>query len=825
MPKDRNKNSQNNNIKTYTNSLLNSDDKWAELLDYLKQDGDNSRLNQFVDKLLEKLSSFDQESFNKAVEQHLSEKKKEFDDLQQKRDEKTKLADDKEQLTKQIEVMTAQKEKLDQAAKKLEEAERIKAKAHDEGFAAGKKDAENQGKAMAFQEKQKTVKDIEEKEKKLDAEILKLEQEKQRFSTACNHRRAKYIKKKRELTDAIAKQAVLKDQAEAAMATKDQWDSLIQKYQTKMEAVQSEQEQIQELKNKLQDKEAENIRLTNQNVQLQEAKKQLRDLSLEVTGALQEEIPTENIVKYIGELKGAKLQAEETLDKVQRELTAKRGELGKKNEDIQTLRNENQANKQRFLQVEANQELVAMSQAVCRSLMEEMKQIKSSLDTYYGDPCKGLSEIDNEPITKDLPRKHEGRNIENLSRLVTYVRDYAATEMGERKPLYYTLDDIRAFVAGLGTSQLLILQGMSGTGKSSLPAIFAEALHFHNGLIPVESSWRDVNDLLGYYNDFSRQFNTKPFTQELYRAAKQETLGKAARQQVLGENFVVRPRFITLDEMNLARIEYYFSEFLSKLENQDPAKRVIDLCTTKLRVLPSDLAQLEASAKTAELKRKIKDFREKKEISSKDKEEILAFGEANNLNIGPKYLIDGCKIHIPENLWFIGTANRDESTFTITDKVYDRAQVISLDKKGEKQTCIDEGMRSVVPTGYRFVTSEQLLGWFKEAKENKMSDMQTWVKQKLEPVDEVLQGQFKLSFGNRIETQAAEYACVFEAAGGTKEKALDYQISTKILRKVESCDSEDKLNLLKDKLEEMGGNENKYEKSVKVLEQYIEGLH
>ena len=107
----------------------------------------------------------------------------------------------------------------------------------------------------------------------------------------------------------------------------------------------------------------------------------------------------------------------------------------------------------------------------------------------------------------------------------------------------------------MAVSRLIILQGMSGTGKSSLPRIFSEAISGFNRLIPVESSWRDRNELLGYYNDFNKKFNAKSFTIELYRS------GKERCREI--------PTFIVLDEMNLARIEYYFSDFLAILQEPD----------------------------------------------------------------------------------------------------------------------------------------------------------------------------------------------------------------------------------------------------------------
>lgn len=158
--------------------------------------------------------------------------------------------------------------------------------------------------------------------------------------------------------------------------------------------------------------------------------------------------------------------------------------------------------------------------------------------------------------------------------MVSHVKNYAGSRRKEEQ-LFYTENDIRAFLAGMAVSRLIILQGMSGTGKSSLPRIFSEAISGFNRLIPVESSWRDRNELLGYYNDFNKKFNAKSFTIELYRSSKD-------RCQVI-------PTFIVLDEMNLARIEYYFSDFLAILQEPDHDKWLIELVSSDMRTLPMEL--------------------------------------------------------------------------------------------------------------------------------------------------------------------------------------------------------------------------------------------
>ncbi|MBR2511233.1 MAG: hypothetical protein IKB59_03625, partial [Alphaproteobacteria bacterium] len=122
----------------------------------------------------------------------------------------------------------------------------------------------------------------------------------------------------------------------------------------------------------------------------------------------------------------------------------------------------------------------------------------------------------------------------------------------EKDNLYYDMKTIATFVAGLNASRIMILEGISGTGKTSLPCAFARFLGDKTltTVIPVQPSWKDKYDLLGFYNDFSHKFKETDFLKALYTA--------------LYDN--QRIHIIMLDEMNLSRIEYYFADFLSVLE-------------------------------------------------------------------------------------------------------------------------------------------------------------------------------------------------------------------------------------------------------------------
>jgi len=474
---------------------------------------------------------------------------------------------------------------------------------------------------------------------------------------------------------------------------------------------------------------------------------------------IHEKYPDEESIK---ELECAKEKCE-TLEKKNEELDRERSRYKEEIIAMQSTQKE----------LENYKRMVDATKTLNEHLLKELESHKTALESRTGDTCPALtkvdSEVDENNFIEKLKRRIQRDKLLNLKEIVSHVKNYAGTR---KDKLYYMDDDIRAFLAGMAVSRLLILQGMSGTGKSSLPRIFSEAISGFNHLIPVESSWRDRNELLGYYNDFNKKFNAKTFTVELYRSGKEECRNV--------------PTFIVLDEMNLSRIEYYFSDFLAILET-DPKDWMIELVSNDMRTLPMDISQEEKE----EMKKNstISEIWERVEkshrgeltasINDDEKLKLTDYFKNHSLLTGAKDLIDGKKVRVYENVWFIGTANRDESTFEITDKVYDRAQVISLDKKGVSEGKYNDVSQKMIDSDILLNLFDKAINGFKEKPE---------VEKRLNELDKLLIDKFNTSFGNRIVQQTIKFTAVFTTAGGELDNALDYQISTKILRKVITSD-------------------------------------
>ena len=455
------------------------------------------------------------------------------------------------------------------------------------------------------------------------------------------------------------------------------------------------------------------------------------------------------------------------------------------------------------LEYEQLKEQLGLLRSLNDHLRTELSSTKKMLESSTGDICSSLTQID---IDVDSDKESELKKnrdksmsqSETLNSIVNHIITYAASRP---KPLFYSKEDIKAFIAGMAASPLTILQGMSGTGKTSLPRIFADAIFGEVNIVPVESSWRDRNELLGYYNDFSKKYTAKEFTCDLYKA---NTV-----------NYRTVPYFIVLDEMNLSRVEYYFADFLSVLEN-DQKDWKINLVDIDMRQLPNEITQEVRDAlekddtdRIIELKaivEKIYDENNKlkddftQNVQPGEKQKLIQFLEKKHfknihssasLVTGPQLLEDGKTISIPENVWFIGTANKDESTFEITDKVYDRAQVMNFMNRAEG-TKLDKDIDK------KFISYGTFKTLFNKAKKEYVFDCAA--NPAIKDIDNYLKEHFKVSFGNRILDQINKFVPVYVAASFVSKpkkeeeenvyiyEALDYQITNKVLRKLEYVD-------------------------------------
>lgn len=334
-------------------------------------------------------------------------------------------------------------------------------------------------------------------------------------------------------------------------------------------------------------------------------------------------------------------------------------------------------------------------------------------------------------------------NIDGLTleEVCNSFRGFAASQL----KLYYKIDTIRQLFAGMATSKLIILEGISGTGKTSLPYALGKFLMHDASICSVQPSWKDRSELVGYYNEFTKKFNETEFLRALYESTYRKDLD-----------------VVVLDEMNLARIEYYFAEFLSMMELPNVNDWLVELTSNT---------------------------------------------EAND----PKNIRKG-KLLVPQNVEFFGTANNDDSTFTISDKVYDRAISIFFDNKG-------------IPFETEFVepiqlSYSQLRKLYQDAIfQYPLSDK---VLEKFEKLDAFVIKNFKLAFGNRILKQLNTFIPVYVACGGNELDGLDFIFTNKILKKFEFLN----IAFLKDELKKLNSELDKLfgKNTFKMAHNYINDL-
>ncbi len=317
----------------------------------------------------------------------------------------------------------------------------------------------------------------------------------------------------------------------------------------------------------------------------------------------------------------------------------------------------------------------------------------------------GLTTIDDEALKTGEIEIQEPQT--DLKTFTTGLRNYLASQ----DSIYFDQRIVREFVAGLASSRLIILEGLSGTGKSSLARYFSEYISEESFFSAVQASWRDRSSILGFYNDFSKSYSETDFLKRLYSMTYQPS----------------HVNIMVLDEVNISRVEYYFADFLSVLE------------------YPKDKWQLKIME--------------------------LPYGFEP-----PMHLDDGV-VNIPTNTWFIGTANKDDSTYTITDKVYDRAITIAFDDRTEPFQ--PENQEAI------HISAKQINALFEKAQYTVAYKYTKADHAKFTRLTDYVYKNFGVAFGNRVLNQIENFVPVYVACGGKKEEALDFIFSSKILSKLE----------------------------------------
>ena len=342
--------------------------------------------------------------------------------------------------------------------------------------------------------------------------------------------------------------------------------------------------------------------------------------------------------------------------------------------------------------------------------LSNKESIIKILDTCKSDLEKKIAEVNASKLTSTT-----FLNIKaDLEHIETYI---------EQKGFNFKKSEIINFYLSLKTKPFVILAGISGTGKTQLPRLFAEAIGMSKDQviqIPVRPDWTDASDLIGY-TSLQGNFISKPLTEAIIKAKED----------------ITKPHFFILDEMNLARVEHYFADFLSVIETR---------FRTKTNEVKTDFLLLKNQIK-----------------------------EANNA-----HLYDA--IYWPENLYLIGTVNMDETTYPFSRKVLDRANSIEMntveldwnDKKKQKVDKLIDFTNANLKSEY--IGSVELTTADKQQVEEAL--------EMLKKINKILEIA-NLQFAYRVRDEIIFYVLYAKKEQLLKqEKAIDFQIMQKILPRV-----------------------------------------
>jgi MoxR-like ATPase/rubrerythrin len=362
----------------------------------------------------------------------------------------------------------------------------------------------------------------------------------------------------------------------------------------------------------------------------------------------------------------------------------------------------------------------------------------------------------------------------NFSKLSEHIHAY----LYYKKNLIYTRYQIKNFLTLLKTHDIIVLSGLSGSGKTQIVKAFAEALGGVAKIIPVKPNWTSSEDLIGYFNPLQMSFLPTPFTEAIVDAINNPN----------------QLYFICLDEMNLARAEYYFADFLSKLEERSRQPEIELYANHEEELFVSEFSTLLNLIENSINGKKIKSWHEfldnedaRKKffemLGNTDKESILQLHAKMK-----RRLLDILKfpstIRIPDNVRFIGAINVDETTHYFSPKILDRIHVVKFDNP--------------------LLFEEQVNSWFKDTKNEKelkpvyvqpnlFSERKEFpavnnaelsiITQKLKEINQKFLLPLNIDFGIRSIRQSLNYADLNKSTYDYRD-VFDISLNTVILQKI-----------------------------------------
>jgi len=519
------------------------------------------------------------------------------------------------------------------------------------------------------------------------------------------------------------------DALKAAQDKQSDADQAAEDAERRRQEAESQEGQVQERVNKLQ-KEAETARQTAAEARAEaDQKRSELDKLLERETALNQQVSEqqrrlETIEQQISDLDEKRQQAAETEENL-RDLKAKERGLTGEIEDKESKRSYLHA---RLADLERIIEERKAGVPDPVSAPSGSGGTKPSEDEVLADlrrPPACLSEGNQRwPTPQPVDQAHDEKHA--LDRVHQSLNDSG---------LLFSRRTINAFHTSLKTatiSPMTVLAGISGTGKSQLPQRYADAMGIHFLKIPVQPRWDSPQDLLGFYNYIENRYKATELARALVHLDEHNWEEQAA-------DFKDRMVMVLLDEMNLARVEYYFAEFLSRLEGRPLQARAGDNGAHQH-------SEIEIGVSTEEK--------------------------------------GSYRVYPGQNVLFCGTMNEDESTLTLSDKVLDRANVLRFPRPGKLERERPQDSDSSVHAGGYLPKSKWLKSWMRTPRDLQKSafDRATTA---IDDINEVM-AQLDRPFGHRMSQAMLHYAANYPGSldVASTQKALADQVEQRILPKL-----------------------------------------
>lgn len=342
-----------------------------------------------------------------------------------------------------------------------------------------------------------------------------------------------------------------------------------------------------------------------------------------------------------------------------------------------------------------------------------LKQETANLQGVVQDPLHSLKQ----PLWPEADARNPWSS-DRANNEQQFLRDFS--QYAQQCGFHFPERIILAFHTSLkvqGISALVVLAGISGTGKSELPQLYAKYIGAQFLMLAVQPRWDSPQDLLGFYNYMENQFKPTPLIQGIYQYNRSPSLQN-------------RIAIVLLDEMNLARVEYYFSEFLSKLERRRNHEAYLDI----------DLGNLPLAEEERHFK-------------------------------------------IPEQFLFAGTMNEDETTQILSDKVLDRANAIAMPRPAKLElgrvSSTVAAANIAPPEGY--LTYQQFRAWFQVPDPDSAAVRE--VEKILAQTNEVME-EMGHPFAHRVYQAIAQYAVNYPGAEDIRSEKFRWALADSFAQKI-----------------------------------------